>query len=90
MTAQAIRFRCHKCREVFTIGAQLSQGASNLLVETIVPCPDCGEDNQITVAENQVEMITVDRGKRHGESRGIDLPRGVLLGQVFEGRKPET
>ncbi|MDS4025725.1 MAG: hypothetical protein RKO25_01840 [Candidatus Contendobacter sp.] len=82
-TRQALKVKCWKCEDVFTMSAEVSNKPGPL-VEKAVPCPFCKTTNQVTVRAGQVKSTVLYRDGYSAEV--IELNRhGALLGQIFEG-----
>ncbi len=80
---QALKIRCWKCREVFTMSAEISRKRGPL-VEAALSCPFCKTTNQVTVHADQVKSNVLHRDGQAAEM--VELEKlGVLLGYVFEG-----
>lgn len=80
---QALKIKCWKCGEVFTMSAEISRKPGPL-VEAAFPCPFCGTTNQVIVRADQVKSSTLYRDGQAAET--VELEKlGALLGYVFEG-----
>jgi len=82
---QLLQIRCWNCHDVFTMSAEPETdplGANR--VDVLVPCPYCGKANRVTVSQEQVRTVTVDKG-----GTAVDLSQpDVLREQVFDGQEP--
>ena len=80
---QLLQIRCWSCHDVFTMSAELNTdppGAN--LVDVLVPCPYCSKANRVTVSQEQVRTVTVDKG-----GAAVDLSQpDALREQVFDGQ----
>jgi phage FluMu protein Com len=83
---QALEIKCWKCREVFTMGAEVSRKPGPL-VEVAIPCPFCQTTNQATVRADQVKFTVLYRDGQSAEAVELDQP-GAFKDQVFEGTPP--
>ena len=81
---QLLQIRCWNCHEVFTMSAELNTDPPGVnLVDVLVPCPFCDKDNRVTVSQEQVRIVTIDKG-----GAAIDLSQpDALREQVFDGRE---
>lgn len=80
---QALKIKCWKCGEVFTMSAELSQ-KPGLLLEAAIPCPFCETVNQVTVRADQVQDTVSYRDGQSVEAIFLERP-GALLSYLFEG-----
>lgn len=83
---QALKIKCWKCGEVFTMSVEVSRKLGPL-VEAAIPCPFCKTTNQVTVRAGQMKSTVLYRDGQSVETVDLDQP-GALLGQVFEGQPP--
>ena len=80
---QALKIKCWKCGEVFTMSAEVSHKPGPL-VEAALPCPFCETTNQVTVRADQVKSGVLYRDGQSVEAVELNRP-GALLGQIFDG-----
>lgn len=85
-TPQALKIKCWKCEDVFTMSTEVSN-KPGLQVEKAVPCPFCKTTNQVTVRAGQVKSTVLYRDGQSVEAVELEKP-GALLGQVFAGAPP--
>ena len=87
MTDQALELRCWSCKETFHIRLATSEQKSLNKVRKIVSCPFCTKGCSLTLREDQVASVMVQRGGDNGNQAKAqtqpDLPPGAFLGQVF-------
>ena len=81
---QLLQIRCWSCHEVFTMSAEpQTDPPSANLVDVSIPCPYCSKANRVTVSQEQVRTVTVDKG-----GTAVDLSQpDVLREQVFDGQE---
>ena len=80
---QLLQIRCWSCHDVFTMSAELNTDPPSAnLVNVLVPCPYCAKANRVTVSQEQVRTVTVDKG-----GAAVDLSQpDALREQVFDGQ----
>ena len=83
---QLLQIRCWKCRDIFTMRAELETDPSGAnWVDVLVPCPHCDTANRVTLSPDQVRTVTVHKGV----GAAIDLSQpDALYDWIFDGQEP--
>lgn len=93
MTDQALLLKCWSCEETFHIRLATSAQKSLNKVRKIIPCPFCAKGCSLTLREDEVATVTIQRGGDNADQPQArpDLPPGAFLGRVFATEPaPET